>query len=194
MPSKKASNATLCYLSSKMRAKKNGVADYLDGLDTEQRERERVVNWSIGYGRRKRSLNRREQSDMLQEMARRSAEKRQKKMGKDPRAVEKKKIGDIKDADSIEKVFPDLESKDINDLSDILFGSAVGRNICHIWYDADLNNQVKYSGMIGKLKRNNKDYEVVYRSQNETFDDAVDYKMSKLALAADLVCGDLIMS
>ena len=185
----KAPNAKLWYLSSKMRAKKNNVVDYLDRMDTEKQDSH--INWSIQYAR-KRCQNRRKQSEILQEMSHRSAEKCQ-NVEKDRRAVEKK-ISRIKDAHSFENVFPNLESKDIQDLSDILFGSAVGCNIRHVWYDANLNDQVTYSGRIGKLKRNKKDYEVAYWSKEETFNDAVDYKMSRLALAADLVCGDLIMS
>lgn len=52
-----------------------------------------------------------------------------------------------------------------------------------------------YSGRIEKLKRRKTNVNVVaYWSQQETHEDAVDYEMSKLELAADLVCEDLVLS
>ena len=41
-------NATICYLSARMRAKKNRTIEYLDSMEPEQREK--LVRWSIGKG------------------------------------------------------------------------------------------------------------------------------------------------
>ena len=52
----RAPSATLCFISAWIRAKKNRTVDYLDGMDPEKRDK--VVRWSIGKGRKRRSVNR----------------------------------------------------------------------------------------------------------------------------------------
>ena len=95
--------------------------------------------------------------------------------------------------DDIHKEFPNLEQNTITDLSDIMSG-AVGRNI-YVWYDSASQEKSIFSGRIVKLKKKkNNMYVVGYWSQDETFEDAVDYEMSKFELAADLICEDLMLS
>jgi len=49
---KRSPNATLCYLSCRLRAKKNGTVDFLDNLDPA--ERELVLQKAISFGRKNR--------------------------------------------------------------------------------------------------------------------------------------------
>jgi len=45
-----ASNATMCYLSSRIRAQKKNLVDYLDNLPTEKRQK--LVDLAINLGRK----------------------------------------------------------------------------------------------------------------------------------------------
>ena len=67
-----------------------------------------------------------------------------------------------------------------------MLGNAVGRSLCHVWYDEDGHDKVVYSG--------NTTYVVAYWKQNETYDDAEDFELTKYELGADIVCGDLVLS
>ena len=66
---KRAPNATVCYLSSKLRAQKNMVVYYLDAIDDENRER--MVRMSLSLGRRQRQRNRRKCADVKKELSKR---------------------------------------------------------------------------------------------------------------------------
>ena len=130
---------------------------------------------------------------MRHELSRRAAVKVQKKEQKERKTTEMK----LKhlNLDDIHKEFPNLEQNTITDLSDIMSGAVVGRNICHVWYDSASQEKSIFSGRIVKLKKKkNNMYVVGYWSQDETFEDAVDYEMSKFELAADLICEDLMLS
>ena len=60
-----------------------------------------------------------------------------------------------------------------------------------MWYDEEGQDKVVYSGRFEKLKRS-KTYVVAYWKQNETYDDAEDFELTKYELGADIVCGDLL--
>ena len=75
--SDKAKNATVGFLSSKMRARKNKVVPRLDDMNAESRDI--VIRWSINRARKRRTITRKKDTEMKQEMARRAANKRQEK-------------------------------------------------------------------------------------------------------------------
>ena len=64
-----------------------------------------------------------------------------------------------------------------------------------IGYDDDSQPKTVYNGKVDKLlKKTGGTHVVEYWSEEETYqDDAVDYDISKYALAADMVCEDLIL-
>ena len=72
----KAPNATLHYLSSKIRAQKNHVTDYLDSLEDEKRDN--VIKFAISFARKERVKKRRETSEIMVKLAKRGAQRRQK--------------------------------------------------------------------------------------------------------------------
>ena len=78
---KHAPNATVCYLSSKLRAQKNKVVDYLDATDEDNRER--MVQISVSMGRRQRQRNRTKCADMKKELSKRQALKRERRRVKE---------------------------------------------------------------------------------------------------------------
>ncbi|KAI0229010.1 hypothetical protein LSAT2_020555, partial [Lamellibrachia satsuma] len=70
-----APNTTLNYLSSKIRAQKNGVVEYL-----EQENRNKVVQMSKTIGRKQRQTSRRKFVQIREELSQRIAPKRKKKV------------------------------------------------------------------------------------------------------------------
>ena len=182
-----APNATMCYLSARMRAQKNRVVDYLDSLGAEKRAE--VVQMSMTLAHKQRQAKRKRCLEINRGLSRRIALKREKKQASDRSKVEKQ----LKSPDlNIARDFPDLEERVQHDLADILHGKVVGRNICHVWYSRESRQKTIYNGKVEKLKKKaGGTYVIGYWSQIETYDDAVDYDVSKHALAADLVCEDL---
>ena len=165
------------------------VVPYLDAMFTKN-ENEYSVGLCAWPGKRGGE----KQKEIKQELYRRAAMKTQKKVEKDRKDIEKKlKSVDVGD---IATQFPELEENSVTDLAGILTGDVVGRNICHVWYNADTRDKTVYSGMIEKLKKrkgNAHCYKVVYWGQEESYDDAVNYEISKFELGADLICGDLVL-
>lgn len=92
--------------------------------------------------------------------------------------------------------FPDLQETVSQVVSDILSGKIVGRQICHVWYDSDKQDKTMYFGKVEKLlKKGGGTYCIGYWGDGESYEeDAEDYDMSKYALGADLICGDLTLS
>jgi len=68
----KAHSATICYLSSKMKAVKNRMVEYLDQMTKERREV--ILKKAIGFVQKKR---RKKTRDILEEILNRMAEKTQ---------------------------------------------------------------------------------------------------------------------
>lgn len=77
-------------------------------------------------------------------------------------------------------------------------GKAVGRDICHIWFDRDQQGKKSLQWQTCKLKKKGVGtYIVVYwnPAEGETYDnDAEYYDMTKLTFAADLIFEDLVLS
>ena len=72
-------------------------------------------------------------------------------------------------------------------------GTAIGRNICHIWYEDE--KKVIYNGKIEKIKKKIQDtYVVAYWNKEEDYNDAIDYDIPKVQLACDIIGGDLMMA
>nr|XP_047140973.1 uncharacterized protein LOC124816023 [Hydra vulgaris] len=140
----KAPNATLCYLSSKIRACKNKTADFLSEKPTDIRNK--LIAWSISSAGKKRLANMQCHEEMKAELIKRMAKKIQNKEEKERRKVEKifKKCVPLQ----VKQLFPDLENNEAADIEDILNGDAVGRSICHMWYDADTKSQDMYYGRL----------------------------------------------
>jgi len=86
----KAVNATICFLSCKMRAQKNRTIDYLDRL--EKIKRDQIIIQAIQIGGKQRSKSRMNQNDLDVEASRRLAGKKA-----DKRHNYKKKIREKKE-------------------------------------------------------------------------------------------------
>ena len=184
----RAKHASSDFLASRMKAKKNDVVPWLDGMF--KTKREKVVAWSIGRARRKRVAYKKKQEGLKNEMSIRLANKRQQKSEKQRKDIEKKvkttDIADIKDA------FPDLDGEMLSGLVNIMNGRIVGCKIWHTWYDKDSGAVSLWAGKIEKLKR--KLYKIAYWDDNsETYeDDSTDYDIPQHSLAADFILKDVI--
>ena len=185
----RARNSTICFLSSKLRAIKNHTVDYLDSVSAEKKEQ--VVNWAVKRAVKTIKKNRLKQVDLRAELSRRRRDRMQKKEDRERKKVE----SDIRTL-TLGQVFDKYELKDKakRDLSDLLSDTVVGRNICHLWYNANTQSQDMYNGRIEKLKTVMGEYVIGYWKADETQDCAEDYRMKKIALAADIVLGDLVLS
>lgn len=184
---KKSPNATLCYLSCKMRACKNKTVAYIDNLSEERREE--ILRKAIKLGRKQREKRKKNMKDIRLELIKRQEQKQQNRDTAARRRLEKvlKNSG----LDNARKDFPNLDYSKPEKLDDILEGRVVGKRICHVWSEDD--GHVVYNGLIRKLYKTKK-YKVAYWSQSEEVDDATDYNVSMFELAADLLHEDLVFA
>ena len=193
-------NATVCFMSSKVRAIKNGTVGHLDSLEPE--EREKIVEWAVKKARNQRDSNKAKYEEMKKEISKRLSYKRQQKDTRNRKRVESQlKTLSAKNVPLAEvlNVFPDLNSKARSDLCDIFeekHERTIERTISHFWFDSDGNIKDLYCGKIKKKKIVNKQtvYVVDYWKQDQAFDEAIAFDMKKFELAADIVLGDLVMS
>ena len=158
---------------------------------------EKVIKWVISYARKRSNFTRMQDVQIRKEISLRETKKWQNEDVKERKAIERR-IRDLStgNPEDISKAFPDFETKEVFNLSDIILGNVVGRSLSHVWYDEDGQDKVVYSGKFEKLKRS-KTYVVTYWKLNETYDNAEDFELTKYELGADNVCvwgggGDLV--
>ena len=186
----KAANATLCFLSSKLRACKNASTEFL--REKTPSEKEQIISWAISAARQMRQANRRRNDEMAVEMSRRRDLQLQKKEEKERRKVETA----LKETpERIEQLFPDMTKKEAADVNDLLAGTVIGRRLCHVWYDATQNQDMYHGKIIKAKKKDNQVLVICYWQPKENEEeDGVEYDINKFQLAADVICGDLMLS
>nr|XP_047136574.1 uncharacterized protein LOC124813491 isoform X1 [Hydra vulgaris]XP_047136575.1 uncharacterized protein LOC124813491 isoform X1 [Hydra vulgaris] len=185
-------NATICYISSKLRSKKNRTIDYLDNLD--ELSREKVVKWSICIAGKKRMKTRLLHNEIRAEITGRLGCKRQKMDEKQKRKLERELC--ILTTSEMMHKYKHLSAKQLEDLDDVMSERIVGRKLGHEWYDADNSKSVIYDGRVEKVKMRLQEriYTISYWKKDETDMEAVEYMMKKIQLAADVITGELIFS
>ena len=189
-----APNATLCYLSCTIRARKNRVVDYLDSLEVEKREK--LLKLAVSLAREQRVTKRKRSAQIKAVLSKRMAAKMQKKQTLQRSKIEKK-LRSPNFKISADTEFGHIDPENQKSVQDILDGKVVGRQICHIWYDEDTESKTLFNGKIEKLKKKGGGtYVVGYwdETKGETYQEAEDIDISKFALAADLICDDLTIS
>ena len=87
--------------------------------------------------------------------------------------------------------FPELDICKIEELAQLVEGRCIGKNVIHSWYDEETQGKKAYYGRIEKQLRKGLIYMVGYWATTEEYDNAEDYELSKYALAADLITGEL---
>jgi hypothetical protein len=181
----RAPHATLCYLSSRMRAKKNRTVKFLDAMSVD--ERDNVLKKAMSFGRKQREMRRLSVRELRQEIIKRKADKRQEKDTQVRKAMqrtlEKKGFDALMQLDGV--------SGDRQVVQDIVSGAVVGRDFCHTWCE-DGQEKV-YSGSVMKFYKRKGVYTVAYWEEEQSFEDAMDYDLNKLVMAIDYVLGDLMI-
>ncbi|KAK6185670.1 hypothetical protein SNE40_007851 [Patella caerulea] len=178
-----------------VRAQKNNVVDYLDDLEPEKRKK--LIEFTVPLARKRRQENRKKDVQIKAEISKRLANKLQKKKTQERNKLERLlrtcDIGKVSIKEQIE--FEDLDESVLQSVNDILAGKIVGHYMCHLWYDEDSLEKTVYHAKVEKLlKKNGGTYRIGYWEENETYDNAEDYDISKYALAVDLICEDLVIS
>ena len=185
---RRAPNATLDFLSCRMRSCKNRTVDYLDSLETEKREI--VVKKAIQLGRMQREGKRKTQCEIRKELIRRQLVKEQSRDDRLRKKMEKylKENG----LEALRKEYPNLDYASYDTAEDILQGRLTGKAICHIWLSEAGGNLVPYNGLVRKLYAN-KTYKISYWTEEETVDDSEDWKVSMYELVLDLLQQTLVV-
>ena len=183
----KSPNATMCYLSCRMRACKNRTVQYLDNLEEERREE--VLRKAVKWGRMQRNKRKKKQKELRAEIIKRQKDKEHARDTKERKRLEKKLKETDLDMESLQQEYPNLDFSKNDQIKDILEGRVVGKRACHMWFEEQ--KLEVYNAKFEKLKKN-KVYKVAYWLQSESYDDSTDYDMSMYQLAADLLYGDLV--
>ncbi|XP_047137490.2 uncharacterized protein LOC124813992 [Hydra vulgaris] len=180
-------NATICFISSKLRSKKNRTIDYLDNL--EESSREKVVKWSIYMAQKKRIITRLKCHEIRSEITNKLSFKRQKMDEKQKKKLERE-LSILSLGEMMHK-YKHLSAKQLKDLDDVMSERIVGRTLDHEWYDADFAKSVIYDGRVEKVNKRLQDriFTISYWKQDETDIKAVEHKMKKIQLAADVISG-----
>ncbi|XP_047138521.2 uncharacterized protein LOC124814655 [Hydra vulgaris] len=181
----RAPNATICYISCKLRSKKNRTVDYLDTLDLSLREK--IVKWSISVARKNRFTNRLHLCKVRDEICQRQKIKRQKMDEKEKRKLERE-LSKL-NFEEIVNSYKHLSNDQLFDLEEIMSDRIVGKKLEHEWYDPKTCKSVLYNGRVEKVNKRKNDfiYTISYWKDDETDIEAVDYCMKKIQLAADVV-------
>ena len=142
----KAPNATLCFLSSKLRAQKNGTVAYLDKLPKERRDT--ILKKAVKLGQLQRKKRKLKQKDLMKEMAKRQVAKQQMRETTERNKLERR----LKNTpvEEIATNFPDLDTDKLEQVTKLVTGKCVGDHICHLWYEE--KQQVMYNGKIESFK------------------------------------------
>ena len=156
---KKSANATLCYLSCRMRSSKNNTVDCLDDLPEERRED--VLHRAIKWGRVQRNKRKKRQVEIRADIIKRQKEKEHLRDTKDRKKVERKLKECGLELEDVRKDYPNLDFTKTEDLEDVLQGKVVGRKACHAWFE--MTGLVVYNAKFEKFKKT-KVYRVAYWS------------------------------
>ena len=143
------------------------------------------MKFATTHGRRQRQEKRSRQSTLRAKMTKRIAAKKSQKAAKERKQLERElKTGHVQ---AIIDCFS-LDARRQEDLTDILEGRVVGRNM-----DAEEGVRVMYNGRVARLHQKSAKYVIAYWSQNEDFADAEVYDMPVHEVAVDFVLDDLAL-
>ena len=89
--------------------------------------------------------------------------------------------------DEIINSYKHLSNDQLFDLEDVMSDRIVGKKLEHEWCDPKTCKSVLYSGRVKKVNKRKNDfiYTISYWKDDETDNEAVDYCMKKIQLAAD---------
>ena len=151
--------------------------------------KEKVIKLAISYARKHGVQKSKEKSEILEEITKRIAQNKQKKNMTDLNRIERT-LRKLECTAELPSKFPELDICKIEELTQLLEGRCIGKNIIHSWYDEETQGKKAYYGRFEKQLRKGL-IRVGYWTTTDEYDNAEDYKLSKYALAADLITGEL---
>ena len=184
----KAPNASIPFISARIRAKKNGTLDRL--VKDPPSNFKKIIRLAGEIRTQRKSKT----QAVMAEIRLRILKKKQSKSDKERKRIvaKLKNLKDLQRA-TIEQALPDHE-ENVDLICLILSGEAVQREVVHNWAEGDNFTTVPYDGRIGKKRGKGRrlEYSVNYWSSEESEDDGECYDMLAVELAADFLEGDLI--
>lgn len=149
-------------------------------------DRTTLIGKAIKYGRKQRLDQKQDIVQLREELVKRQKGKEQEKNLKLRRSIVKVlKSENFKDS----TMFPDYDFTQ-PELDVILNSKLSGKRILH--YRFEDGQKKLYNGLVKKLYATAK-YKTSYWNDAETFDDAVDFSVSKYEMAVDFLMGDLLL-
>ena len=104
---------------------------------------------AISYARKHRVQKRKEKSEILKEISKRIAQNKQKKNMTDLNRIEGT-LTKLESTAELPSKFPELDICKIEDLTQLLEGRCIGKNIIHSWYDEETQGKKAYYGRFEK--------------------------------------------
>jgi hypothetical protein len=194
----KAPNATIPYISSRIRAKKNLTLQTLIENRPSSASFEKVIH-AAGRIRRTRKA---EKDRLVQELRKRISQKRQMReeasRRKLQRTLESLRVDGSIDRGAIEQSLPEY-CDEVDTIVLLLSGEATGEAIVHNWAEGDQFMIVPYCGKVGAFttkgrKKPKAGYKVMYWKEGEDPDNAEECFMLANELVCDYLLGDLVFS
>ena len=180
----RAPNATIDFLSCRMRATKNRTLQYLDSQPEE--ELTKLIQRAIPLGRRQTNQKKSDEKGVTTEILQRLAEKRQERQQAVVEGLAKRLR---KEGLAAIMNVPEVNCLEFSEgvVGDILSGRVLGKDAIHIYFE---EGAVKaYNTRFMSLKKNV--YTVCYWQEGESFDVGEDFTLSKFSIAMDYIFGDL---
>jgi hypothetical protein len=200
----RAPNATMAFVSAKLRAVKNGTLTWLRNVPEQQHDclTKKIVTKT---GKLKVSFNERRKA-VVEEITCRIAQKMNQRKEKLLKKEEDKLLVFFQDEDATEEAFmeqfPCIDPSHVSMIFSIMRGQMVNSNIYHYWVDGKLSNPVPYNGQIESLRtktlkrKSGKviklSYTICYWLEGQNYDThGEDYDIPAGQVAVDFINGDL---
>ena len=198
----RAPNATLSFISAKIRAQKNKTTQYLDEIADEKRKN--LVQFSVKERKKLAMKTRRKMKEIQDEISKRIAARKQRMLTKERKEIEKILLEENWRS-NIQRFGIDVTQNEFDQTSKILAGDIIGCRFCQVWFDQNTQKETRWYGKVEKLskktKNNKKIYRIAYwtdedRNENneasDPYENAEDYDLVSTEIAVDYLCGELI--
>jgi hypothetical protein len=189
----KAPNATIPYISAKIRAKKNGVMNQLVHDVPSQKEFDIAIRLANSARRRRKA----ELKAIIREMQKRRAAKSYEAQQKEVRKIEKvaKKLNKRSSREEVCALFNDVSEE----IQDIIFslcvGNVISQTCVHSFAEGERFEAIPWHGKFERqlVKKRVVHYEICYWDPKCSYDEhGEDYVYPLYQLVTDVVTGDLV--
>ena len=190
---RRAPNATIINLSSKIKATKNKTMAHLMSMTEEQRDG--IIHNAIRVSAKIKRTNKMSVLELHREIANRVHAKVAMKQKKERGQIERKLRDITKAGGRISDVLPDCTDQKAAHMVEVIEMKVLGKQVIHVWYDENEKVDIIWNGRITRVERNltSRDPLLVltYWDNESIEEDGEDTPISVYQLAADFYCGDL---